>query len=102
MKRDSFMQKHGFLGRQSRRSSRLINLTAAGLSSNLELNLGHYDEPLDKVEKWYDEVWEEAVPLILLIFMMSSFKFSRVYLFEGSFQNYTAMTFNLKMTNLIS
>jgi hypothetical protein len=37
------------------------NLTAAGMSRNLELNLGHYSDPvLEEVEKWYDEVWEEA------------------------------------------
>ena len=42
------------------------NLTAAGMSSNLELNLGHYEDPLLKqVEEWYDEVWEEAVPFDL-------------------------------------
>ncbi len=42
------------------------NLTAAGMSSNLELNLGHYDDALlGQVERWYDEVWEEAVPFDL-------------------------------------
>lgn len=42
------------------------NLTAAGLTSNLELNLGHYQDPLlERVEHWYDEVWEQAVPFDL-------------------------------------
>lgn len=42
------------------------NLTAAGMAGNLELNLGHYENPLlEKVEQWYDEVWEEAVPFDL-------------------------------------
>ena len=42
------------------------NLTAAGMTRNLELNLGHYEDPLlQEVEKWYDEVWEEAVPFDL-------------------------------------
>jgi len=42
------------------------NLTAAGMANNLELNLGHYEKPLlEKVERWYDEVWEEAVPFNL-------------------------------------
>ena len=42
------------------------NLTAAGMANNLELNLGHYDDPLlEQVETWYDEVWEDAVPFDL-------------------------------------
>ena len=42
------------------------NLTAAGMSANLELNLGHQDESvLERVEAWYDEVWEEAEPFDL-------------------------------------
>ena len=42
------------------------NLTAAGMARNLELNLGHYEDPLlQEVEKWYDEVWEEAAPFNL-------------------------------------
>ena len=42
------------------------NLTAAGLQRNLELNLGHYQDPLlDQVESWYDEVWEDSEPFDL-------------------------------------
>ncbi|MBU1320303.1 MAG: helicase, partial [candidate division Zixibacteria bacterium] len=39
------------------------NFTAAGLSSNLELNLGHYQPGLvTRVEDWFDSLWNEAVP----------------------------------------
>ena len=39
------------------------NLTQAGLKSNLELNLGHYEDPLvARVEEWFDKLWEDAVP----------------------------------------
>jgi hypothetical protein len=39
------------------------NLTAAGLTSNLELNLGRYDRPVvEKARQWFDELWEQAVP----------------------------------------
>ena len=37
------------------------NLTAAGLTSNLELNLGRYDRPVvERSIQWFDELWEEA------------------------------------------
>ncbi|MBC8367615.1 helicase, partial [bacterium] len=52
-------QKRGVLAGSS-------NLTFAGMTRNLELNLGHYEDPLlEQVEKWYDEVWAEAVPFDL-------------------------------------
>ena len=39
------------------------NFTAAGLTSNLELNLGRYDpSPVAKVANWFEELWAEAVP----------------------------------------
>ena len=42
------------------------NLTRAGLSTNLELNLGHYGDPLiGRVEEWFDELWDEAIPFDL-------------------------------------
>ncbi|MCC6643085.1 MAG: helicase [Deltaproteobacteria bacterium] len=42
------------------------NLTRAGLHSNLELNLGHHEDPLvGRVEEWFDELWHEAVPFDL-------------------------------------
>jgi hypothetical protein len=45
------------------------NFTRAGLHSNLELNLGHYEDPVvGKVEKWYEELWSKAVPFDLAAF----------------------------------
>lgn len=42
------------------------NLTGAGLKHGLELNLGHYEDPLvGRVEHWYDELWDEAAPFDL-------------------------------------
>jgi hypothetical protein len=42
------------------------NFTYAGLKKNLELNLGHFDDPaVPKVEAWYDELWENAEPFDL-------------------------------------
>lgn len=42
------------------------NFTRAGLAHNLELNLGRFDEPLlERLEHWYDELWEQAVPFNL-------------------------------------
>lgn len=39
------------------------NFTLAGLTTNLELNMGRYDPtPVRKVQQWFDELWEEAVP----------------------------------------
>ena len=39
------------------------NMTYSGLRNSLELNLGHYDDPVvGKVEGWFDELWEEAEP----------------------------------------
>jgi hypothetical protein len=42
------------------------NLTRAGLQFNLELNLGHYADPLvGRVERWYEELWAESQPFDL-------------------------------------
>ena len=42
------------------------NFTAAGLTSNLELNLGRYDPtPVRQVKRWFDELWDEAEPFDL-------------------------------------
>jgi len=42
------------------------NFTAAGLTANLELNLGRYDPtPVRQVKRWFDELWEEAQPFDL-------------------------------------
>ncbi len=38
------------------------NFTAAGLTSNLELNLGRYDPtPVEKVRHWFESLWDNAV-----------------------------------------
>ncbi|HWV56718.1 MAG TPA: helicase-related protein [Longimicrobiales bacterium] len=42
------------------------NFTGAGLTTNLELNLGHYQPGVvEAVGKWFDSLWEEAVPFDL-------------------------------------
>jgi len=42
------------------------NFTAAGLTSNLELNLGRYDPtPVRQVRGWFDDLWDEAKPFDL-------------------------------------
>lgn len=39
------------------------NFTAAGLTTNLELNLGRYDPtPVAQVKQWFDDLWDEAEP----------------------------------------
>src|SRR5665213_281121 len=39
------------------------NFTAAGLTSNLELNLGRYDPtPAAKVKDWFDKLWDDSKP----------------------------------------
>lgn len=39
------------------------NFTAAGLLSNLELNLGRYDPtPVQQVQAWFDDLWEQSAP----------------------------------------
>lgn len=39
------------------------NFTAAGLTRNLELNLGRYDPtPVGMVKDWYEKLWTDAVP----------------------------------------
>ena len=44
------------------------NLTAAGLTRNLELDIGRYDRPIvDRARKWFDELWAEAEPYDLAI-----------------------------------
>ena len=37
------------------------NLTGAGLTKNLELNLSHFDDSLtEEARQWFDELWEES------------------------------------------
>jgi len=42
------------------------NLTRAGLQRNLELVLGHHEDPLvARVEEWFESLWQGAVPFDL-------------------------------------
>ncbi len=42
------------------------NLTYAGLKRNVELNLGHFDDPaVPRVEAWFEELWANAEPFDL-------------------------------------
>lgn len=39
------------------------NLTGAGLTKNLELNLGRFDRPvIEAASQWFDDLWDEAEP----------------------------------------
>ena len=39
------------------------NLTGAGLTHNLELNLGRYEPPIvERATQWFDDLWDEAEP----------------------------------------
>jgi Helicase conserved C-terminal domain/PLD-like domain/SNF2-related domain len=54
------------------------NLTGGGLSHNLELNLGRYDDPVvEQARAWFEALWEEADPVDL------------AQLFEDIFAPYT-------------
>ena len=51
------------------------NLTAAGMTTNLELNLGHYDAPVvSEARRWFDDLWDEAEPYDLAIVFEDVFK----------------------------
>lgn len=51
------------------------NLTAAGLSSNLELNLGRYDAPtVAKATIWFDQLWDKAQPFDLAAYFDEMFQ----------------------------
>ena len=51
------------------------NLTAAGLSTNLELNLGLYNSPtVAKAKDWFDRLWDDAVPFDLAAFFDELFE----------------------------
>jgi hypothetical protein len=57
------------------------NFTAAGLTSNLELNLGRYDPtPVARVKRWYDELWEQAAPYDLASLYAERFEEYEPYL----------------------
>ena len=51
------------------------NLTQAGLTTNMELNLGRFDQPTwHKAVAWFDELWEDAQPLELAELYEASLK----------------------------
>ena len=51
------------------------NLTGAGLTSNLELNIGRYDRPIvEQGRQWFDDLWEEAEPYDLAIVFEEAFR----------------------------
>jgi len=51
------------------------NLTGAGLTRNLELNLGRYERPIvEQARKWFDDLWEEAKPYDLAIVFEEAFR----------------------------
>ena len=57
------------------------NFTAAGLTRNLELNLGRYDpSPVRKVKEWFESLWEEAVPYDLASLYQAKFEPQEPYL----------------------
>ena len=44
------------------------NLTGAGLTQNLELNLGRYEPPVvAQARRWFADLWDEAVPYDLAV-----------------------------------
>ena len=59
-----FSQLTGEYGKPEAVIAGSSNLTASGLSSNLELNLGRYDTPtVSKAKAWFDRLWDEATLL---------------------------------------
>lgn len=51
------------------------NFTRAGLTSNLELNLGRYADPVVGVaQRWYEDLWREAAPYDLAAIYEEMFK----------------------------
>lgn len=51
------------------------NLTGAGLTSNLELNLGRFDQAtVEKAVQWFDDLWEEAEDYDLAELFEEAFK----------------------------
>lgn len=83
-----FLHAKAFIFRGTNRGfiSGSSNLTVAGLKNNIELNLGHYEEPLvQQLEKWYEELWEEADP------------FDLAALYDAIFEEYSPYIIYLKV-----
>lgn len=57
------------------------NFTAAGLTSNLELNLGQYQPSVaNRVQDWFDRLWADAVPYDLAAIYQARFAEYEPYL----------------------
>ena len=70
---------HGKAFRVSDRSHGVVagssNFTRAGLSTNLELNLGNYaPHTVGQVQEWFNELWVEAVDYDLAALFESRFE----------------------------
>jgi hypothetical protein len=51
------------------------NLTGAGLTRNLELNLGRYERPIvEQARQWFDDLWDEAKPYDLAVLFEEVFQ----------------------------
>ncbi len=51
------------------------NFTAAGITSNIELNLGRYDPtPVGRVKSWFDDLWEDATDFDLAAIYRARFQ----------------------------
>ena len=51
------------------------NLTGAGLTRNLELNLGRYERPIvEQARQWFDNLWDEAEPYDLAVLFEEVFQ----------------------------
>jgi hypothetical protein len=51
------------------------NLTGAGLTRNLELNLGRYEHPIvEQAQRWFDDLWDEAEPYDLAVIFEEIFQ----------------------------
>ena len=51
------------------------NLTGAGLTRNLELNLGRYDRPIvEQARQWFDDLWDEAEPYDIAVLFEEVFQ----------------------------
>jgi len=65
----AYLFSAGEQGTYERNSGLIVgssNLTGAGMGSNLELNLGRYDDPVaEQGRRWFAELWEQAVPFDL-------------------------------------
>lgn len=50
------------------------NLTRAGVTRNLELNLGSYDDPVvSQAQAWFERLWDDAVPCDLVALLEEVF-----------------------------